>query len=153
MADNYRQGDHYVIDDRTGRKVWASESRMEWTGAIVDRKDFEPRHPQDFVRARPERAIVKNPRPRPVDTFGGPLDTTLTAAAAAGATSLTVESSVRMEVGDYVSVMLDSGEPFRSLITTVVDSATIIIDPGLPGSAASGNMVYDNTAMSEAVLP
>lgn len=153
MADEYIAGDHWVIDDITGTKVRASETRKMWNGALVSRENWEPRHAQDFVKARPERAIVKDPRPRPVDTYQGPLDTTLSASAVAGATSLTVTSSARMETGDFITIMLDNGEPFRVLLQAVVDSVTLTIQVGLPGAASSGNMVYDNSAMSPPVLP
>lgn len=153
MADDYIPGDHWVIDDRTGFKVRSSSTRREWTGAIVDRSQFEPRHPQDFVRAKPERAIVRNPRPRPVDVFAGPLDTTLAAAALAGAVDLVVTSSARMQAGDYLNILLDDGGVFRVLLTVVVDSTHITIGTALPGSASAGNMVFDNSAMAPAVLP
>lgn len=153
MGDDYRRNDHWVIDDRSGLKIRSSEARREWTGAIVHKDDWERRHPQDFVKARPERAIVKDPRPRPVDTFQGPLDTTVTAAAAAGSTTLTVASSVRMEPGDFLSIMLDNGEAFRVLLVAVPDSTTLSLFAALPCAVSAGNMVFDNTAMSPAVLP
>lgn len=46
----YKDGDWYVICDRTGFKIRASESRREWNGLIVHQSVWEPRHPQDFVR-------------------------------------------------------------------------------------------------------
>ena len=124
-----------------------------WNGAIVHKGNWEPRHPQDFVKARPERAIVKDARPPPTPSFVGPLDTTLAADAVPGATSLSVASSVRMEAGDFLSIMLDNGEPFRVLLIDVPDAASITIERGLPGAASSGNMVYDNSAISPPVLP
>jgi hypothetical protein len=153
MGDNYIRNDHWVIDDRSGLKIRSSEARREWTGAVVHKDDWEARHPQDFVRAKPERAIVRNPRPRPVDTFQGPLDTTVTVAALPGSTTLTVASSVRMEAGDFITVMLDNGEPFRVLLLAVPDSVTLSLFAALPAAVSVGNMVYDNTAMSHAVLP
>ena len=72
----FRPGDFWRICDRTGRKVLASDTVKEWTGAIVQRKSYDARHPQDFVRARPERPGVTDARPRPTDVFqlpsGGP---------------------------------------------------------------------------------
>lgn len=71
-----RPGDFWRIDDRSGFKVPASRTRKEWTGEIVDRKSYEARHPQDFVRARRDEQRVPDPRPRPEDVFqfppGGP---------------------------------------------------------------------------------
>ena len=48
--NEYKHGDWNVIDDRSGRKRKASQMLKEWTGRYVHRKDWEPRHPQDFVR-------------------------------------------------------------------------------------------------------
>jgi hypothetical protein len=64
-----RPGDFLRIDDRSGFCVYASETRKEWNGAIVDRRSYEARHPQDFVRARVDRQRVPDPRPRPTDVF------------------------------------------------------------------------------------
>lgn len=71
-----RRGRFYRIDDRTGFKVRASDTRKEWTGAIVHRDEWEPRHPQDFVRPRRDEQRVPDPRPDPEPVFqypaGGP---------------------------------------------------------------------------------
>jgi hypothetical protein len=71
--DRYKHGDFNRICDRSGFKVKASETRREWTGRIVRVEDWEPRHPQDFVRARPDHQSVAFPRPEPAsDTFLNP---------------------------------------------------------------------------------
>jgi len=45
---------NYLICDRTGFRVPVSEGLVEeWTGAMVRKSSWEPRHPQDFVRSRP----------------------------------------------------------------------------------------------------
>jgi hypothetical protein len=71
-----RPGDFLRVDDRSGFTHYASETRKEWNGAIVSRKSFEARHPQDFVRARVDKQRVPDPRSRPTDIFqvpvGGP---------------------------------------------------------------------------------
>lgn len=71
-----RPSDFLRVDDRSGFTTYASETRKEWTGAIVDRRSYEARHPQDFVRARVDNQRAPDLRPRPVDVFqvpaGGP---------------------------------------------------------------------------------
>lgn len=62
--------DHLVICDRSGFKVKASETVVEWNGLRV----FKPfadksRHPQDFVRGVRDDQSVKNPRPEAADVF------------------------------------------------------------------------------------
>lgn len=55
----YIPGDHWVQCQRSGKIIRASEARREWTGLIVCKEYWEPRHPQDFVRARPDRQLAK----------------------------------------------------------------------------------------------
>lgn len=70
MTDNlYRPGDFYLICDECGFKVRASETRKRWDGRRVCSKDWEPRHPQDFVRGRRDKQRVPEPRPEPADVF------------------------------------------------------------------------------------
>ena len=47
---NFKQGDHLANCDRCGFTFKASQLRKEWTGLFVCKDDWEPRHPQDFVR-------------------------------------------------------------------------------------------------------
>jgi hypothetical protein len=70
--DGSRRGGFWRIDDRTGFRVRGDESIKEWTGAIVARGDYEPRHPQDFVRGKADRVAVPDPRSEPADTFQAP---------------------------------------------------------------------------------
>lgn len=65
----YRPGDHYVICDECGGKFHVSETLKRWDKMRVCRADWEPRHPQDFVRGRRDRQRVVDPRPEPRDTF------------------------------------------------------------------------------------
>jgi hypothetical protein len=67
--DHYRSGDHYVICDECGFKVRASETKMRWDRLRVCKKDWEPRHPQDFVRGKRDKQRVPNPRPETLDLF------------------------------------------------------------------------------------
>lgn len=148
MSDDWRIGDHRVIDDITGFKIWASESRKQWNGSVTDEKNYSPRHQQDLIRARRESPGVLNARPEPPDSFVGPLTTTIATAAAAGATALVLKSSVRMEAGDHIVIMLSNGDTFRTIIATIPDAANITITTPLPHSVSVGAAVIDNTAMS-----
>jgi hypothetical protein len=74
VSDLSRSGGHYVICDECGFKIRASESRKRWDGMRVCQQDWEPRHPQDFVRGRRDRQAVANARPEPVDVFLEPGD-------------------------------------------------------------------------------
>jgi hypothetical protein len=76
VSDDYRSGDHWVICDSCGFKVRASDTRKRWDGMRVCTKDWETRHPQDYVRGKRDRQAVPDPRPEPPDTFLAPNDVT-----------------------------------------------------------------------------
>lgn len=63
--DGYRRGGFWRIDERSGERVRAYDTAKEWDGTIVDRRDFEARHPQDFVRGRRDDMRVPDARPEP----------------------------------------------------------------------------------------
>lgn len=74
MNDKFRPGDYYRICDVCGFKVYASETRKRWDGMIVCHEDWEPRHPQDYVRGKRDRQIVAEPRPEAPASFLDPGD-------------------------------------------------------------------------------
>jgi len=45
---------NYEICERSGFRVLPGTLVKEWNGTMVRPEDYEPRHPQDFVRAVPE---------------------------------------------------------------------------------------------------
>jgi len=66
MAKNhYISGSWNLTCDRCGKKIKAEEAKQEWTGFIVCHEDWEPRHEQDFVRARSDKITVPFQRPIP----------------------------------------------------------------------------------------
>ncbi len=69
MRTHYVHGDANSICDRSGFKVKKSTTRKEWNGLIVRDKDWEPRHPQDYVRGRQDIQSVHEPRPEATDNF------------------------------------------------------------------------------------
>lgn len=153
MRGTWRQGDHLVTDDVTGFTIYASEAQKQWDGAMVHNSIFETRHPQDLLRARREKPGVINGRPPPPDTFIGPLTTEVTATSAAGSTSLSVLSTSRMDVGDALTISLDTGDTFRVLISVIVDTVTLTLATALPQATSAGKQVVDNTAIALPTLP
>jgi hypothetical protein len=71
MSTGFILGDSNAICDCCGFKVKQSELRKRWDGAMVCSADWEARHPQDQLAARPERSIVKDARPEPAYRFLG----------------------------------------------------------------------------------
>ena len=52
---DYDAGDNWVTCQVCGFDLYASESIYRWDGLLVCPDDNEPRHPQDFVRARQDK--------------------------------------------------------------------------------------------------
>ena len=149
----FRHGDFLRICDVCGFQYHARDTIKRWDGAWVCRPDWEPRHPQDFVRGRKDNQNVTEPRPdTDADTFVGVLTTTATASAVAGATSISVVSSTRMEAGDDVGIILEDGTVQRSIINTVPTSTSITLTTAtkLRFSMASGALILDYDAVSTA---
>ena len=69
-ADYLALGKWNVICDRCGVKRKNDQVRKEWTGLIVCiDKCWEERHPQDFVRSKPDDTSVPFTRPEKTDIF------------------------------------------------------------------------------------
>lgn len=66
---NYQKGDWDAICDECGMKFKASELRKRWDGLMVDSRCWEPRQPQDFVKARLDKQAVPWSRPEASDSF------------------------------------------------------------------------------------
>ncbi len=66
---SYRSGDWWVSCDVCQKQIRASESKHRWDGFIVCPDDFEERHPQDFVRVKPDNYAIPFSRPEPTDVF------------------------------------------------------------------------------------
>lgn len=70
MNNNFfRAGSYYFICDVCGEKHHKEDMRIRWDNMVVCPKDYEVRHPQDFLRAREDRQSVPISRPRPTDSF------------------------------------------------------------------------------------
>lgn len=68
---HFRMGSFYRICDRTGFATRAEDTQMEWNNLIVDRRVFESRQPQDFVRGVSDNQTVPYARPRSPNVFVG----------------------------------------------------------------------------------
>jgi hypothetical protein len=69
-ADYLKLGDYNAICDVCGFKYKASELQMRWDGLFVCEKDWEPRHPQDYVKGIKDRQVPRGPiRPDPDPVF------------------------------------------------------------------------------------
>lgn len=70
MAKNfYIPGEWNLTCDVCSKKIKAHEAKHRWDGFIVCEADWEPRHEQDFVRARQDKLTVPFVRPIPELVF------------------------------------------------------------------------------------
>ena len=60
-SPGYIEGSHWVRCTRCDFIVRKEDIRIEWTKAIVCKDCWEPRHPQDFVRAKSDDMRAKGP--------------------------------------------------------------------------------------------
>lgn len=65
----YKSGDWWITCDVCSRQILASESKERWDGFRVCKDDWEPRHPQDFIKTKLDKITVPFSRPEPEDTF------------------------------------------------------------------------------------
>lgn len=142
----YRMGEFLRTCDRSGFVTKASDTRKEWNGLEVERRFWEIRQPQDFVRGVRDDQTVPDARPDPPPIFVGPIFTQLAQNAGVGATFLYLNSTARFSNGDNIGVMLDTGEVFNTTIDGAPAANGITISAGLPYSAEAGNQVQDYEA-------
>lgn len=63
----FRPGNYWIECDRCGLEYRQSEIKKEWTGLLVCKECWEPRHPQEFIRARKDQISPPPGWVRPVD--------------------------------------------------------------------------------------
>lgn len=93
---NFEPGDWNAVCRRCGAQKKASTLRRQWQGYYVCPEHWEPRHPQDFVRAVPDNPGVPWSQPDNL-VYGGPviLDYILTESG----TRLTAENGTLLTTG------------------------------------------------------
>ncbi len=142
----YRLGSFYRTDDRSGFATRAEQTRMEWNGLIVDRKLWEIRQPQDFVKGVADDQSVPDARSEAPTPFVGPIFTNLSGSVTPGATFLPLDNIGGFNAGDNIGVMMDSGSYFNTTISGPPTALGINIARPMPGYAAQGNVVTDYEA-------
>ena len=68
MGTYFKKGDWNAICDRCGFEFKASQLKKTWDGYYVCKDDWEPRHPQDFLRGKKDDQSVEWTRPESPDT-------------------------------------------------------------------------------------
>ena len=67
--NSYKHGSWNVICDYCGFKFKAEDLKKTWDGLYACKKDWSPRHPQDFLRAKGDDQSTAYSRPEGTDTF------------------------------------------------------------------------------------
>lgn len=75
--------------------------------------------------------------------FNDLTQTTLTAQANAGATTITVASAASMQSSDTIGIQVSSGVNFWTTINGPPSGNTVTLASGLPASASAGSIVFD----------
>lgn len=149
-SDYFKPGSFNRICDRTGFKVKAEETEKEWTGSIVRRKSWEPRHPQDFVRGKEDRQSVPNARPRKTDVYVGPLVTKIATQAEPGDNVLALEDNSRFAAADILQIYYKEGDMKRVVVQSVDADNEVTLTTSLGGTLEVGSAVVNLTAVSTA---
>jgi len=113
------QGVYNVICDRCGFKYKNTQLRKEWTGAMVCQGPatndcWEPRHPQDLIRVRPENTKLPFVRP---DTEG-----TLTYSPTWGLIDSVGDAEIRGDYTEYVET--DGDKVINVFVRAILGSST-----------------------------
>jgi hypothetical protein len=140
----YRPGSFWRQDDRSGFSVRAEETKQEWNNLIVDKKLWEIRQPQDFVKGIVDDQNVPEPRPLPPTTYDGPIYTQLSSPMAIGDSFIPLQFTTGFSAGDAIGIMtdFDNGTYFNATVQSVT-SGGIYIYTETPYPASSGNLVVD----------
>lgn len=69
MESFFKLGSWNAICDVCGFQYKADKLRKNWKGLYVCREDWEPRHPQDYLKARKETVGVPWSRPPSTDVY------------------------------------------------------------------------------------
>ena len=141
----YIRGDWNLIDDKTGFKIKASNSRLQWNNVRCADRYFEERHPQDFVRGVPDKQNVPFARPESanpwlatVTTINNPTGTGFEA----GATTILVADTTGFASADFINIILDGGGIQQTQIT-VIDGTTLLLGAPLINRTLNGYAVSD----------
>lgn len=68
-ASYYKSGSWNFICEVCGQQYKAEQMRKRWDGVITCPNDWEPRHPQDFVRGVKDNPSVSISRPEPPEVY------------------------------------------------------------------------------------
>lgn len=140
MKDRFVPGAHNVICDRTGFKIKSTKAKKEWTGNIVRKSSWEARHPQDFVRSKPERINIVGARPVPAivyQGYGDP-DSALSNAADILSSVISTTTNATLFSADTDTVTIGNVNKFYGIRFDLATAASTTITPTFEYSTGVG---------------
>lgn len=144
--NGFKPGDYLVKCDRSGFTFYRSECRREWTGALVAKKFWQPKHPSLTPVTVKDEQAVEDPRPAKSSTFGS---TTTSAAASMYDTTITLTSVTGISTQTSLGIELDNGQYQWTFATADPSGSDVTINEGLEDDVASGNTVYVSGSSDE----
>jgi len=137
--NTYVSGDFLVVCDRSGQIFYRSECRLEWTGLLVAKKYWEPKHPQLEIRSVKDDQSVDDARP---DSLYDTSTTTTSSAASKFDKTVELSSVANIYDGTSIGMTLDNEQIQWTHATADPSGSDVTISEGLEGDVASGNTVY-----------
>lgn len=67
VRNRHRVGAYLMTDDQSGQTFYADDMRKQWDGLWVHKDHYEPRNPQEFVKAKGDPYALKEVRPATYD--------------------------------------------------------------------------------------
>lgn len=72
MKNYYVSGQWNAVCDRCGFEYKSGQLRQEWTGLMVCKGCWEPRHPQTMIQVPQDESAIPWSRPEPTDVYVDP---------------------------------------------------------------------------------
>jgi len=140
VETHYKLGDWNVICDFCGDKRKSVECRMTWDNFFVCADTcWQPRHPQDFVRAKADLQRVGIVRPDIIQSQG---ETTVLTAASKFDTTIDITSISSLADGDAIGITLDNLAIHWTYSDGTPAGNTVTLGAYMIDIAAVGNTVY-----------
>ena len=140
--DHFRLGDYNAYCDVCGFKYKASELRKRWDGAMVCKRDWEPRHPQDFVKGIKEDQTLPFYRTGGTDTYQSGYVQALAGATTITGSSLGTDNRV---VVDVIPQTLGTEGAVTITVAASVVSGDVVIIKGAITSGVAVTVVNNST--------
>lgn len=135
----FKPGDYWMVCDVCGFDYRRSEMSQRWDRLWVCKKDYETKHPQDFVKGVKDKQAVPVSRP---DNLNLTNSTTLSVAATAGASTITVAATTYIADNDTIGITLDDGTVQWTTVDGTPVAGVVTLFAVVAGAAALGNAIY-----------